>query len=1080
MKYQFKRGMSAILALLLVISLFSGLVVSAQAADLIKNYGYRGDTAKMFSSYATKFYSKNDVTYEELAALAGSSDVSSVPSSPLYTTLQALMRDNHTHITDYKETIEYYPYTDCQGEGDVISSFYSGAAIGPEWDSGATWNREHTWPNSKGLNGNDENDIMMLRPTASSENSGRSNKAYGISSGFYNPNNASGGLYNLHGDVARIALYVYVRWGNTGRMWGSDGVIESKDLLLDWMEEDPVDTWELGRNDVVMKITGTRNVFVDYPELAFLLFNEEIPAGMITPSGNSGESYNITATVNDPAMGSVTLVGTNIQAVPAEGCRVEGYEVVSGEATVIRSGDLFTVSAKSDCTIRINFSLIPVPETLEEMLAEASKLENKEYLPYTTTIEGQVSEIADPYSTQYKNITFYVNVNGTQVYCYRVKGEGMDTLAVGDTVKVVGNLTAHYNNPQFDSTATVTITAKAPVVEPEEPDEPDVPQGTAAVLDFSTKDQRVSFSTTKQVWANDGITLTNNKAGSTSNVGDYAGRFYKGSEVVIEYPNMTKVVFHCTGGSKYYLNPADIQKLGTVTVNSSVVTLELAEPVDSITYTCASNQNRYSKIEIYAAAPEEEGCKHENLVHVEAVTPDCETEGNVEHWYCPDCEIWWLDQELTLITNALSVKLPITHSLKHVAAKEPTCFEDGNIEYWYCELCGFAWLDEYQTKNTNLKAVVLPMAHDGLTHVEAKEPTYEAEGNIEYWYCADCGYAWLDAEGTQNTNLKAVILPKLTEEPEEEDCKHENVEYVAAVAPTCFTNGNIEHWSCPDCGYAWLDAELMRNTNQKAVILPMAHAELTHEEAKEPTCFEDGNIEYWYCEACGYAWLDAEGTQNTNLKAVTLPMAHAELTHVAAKEPTCFEDGNIEYWYCEACGYAWLDAAGTKSTNLKAVILPMAHAELTHVEAQSATCAETGNIEHWVCPDCGYAWLDAAGTKSTNLKAVTLPIDEDAHTDVTWTHNCGTSCKNEDAKCADHKYKGTCADCGKKNLSKTVKATEKHKDNDEDEYCDVCKADLSNSKTGDIVMISVLFLAVSAACLYILLLAKSPRGKYEI
>ncbi|MBR3778521.1 MAG: hypothetical protein IKL13_02200, partial [Clostridia bacterium] len=138
-----------------------------------------------------------------------------------------------------------------------------------------------------------------------------------------------------------------------------------------------------------------------------------------------------------------------------------------------------------------------------------------------------------------------------------------------------------------------------------------------------------------------------------------------------------------------------------------------------------------------------------------------------------------------------------------------------------------------------------------------------------------------------------------------------HIEHIAAVAPTCFENGNIEYWFCDVCGQVWLDEACTLNSNLKAVILPMAHCELTHVEAKAPTCFEDGNIEYWYCEACGYAWLDAEGTLPTNLKAVILPMTHCELTHVEAVAPTCFENGNIEYWYCEACGYAWLDAEGT-------------------------------------------------------------------------------------------------------------------------------------------------------------------------
>ena len=67
----------------------------------------------------------------------------------------------------------------------------------------------------------------MLRPTATSENSSRSNTAYGESGSYYDPNDESSGTYNLRGDCARIVLYVYVRWGNTSYMWGTSGVMES-------------------------------------------------------------------------------------------------------------------------------------------------------------------------------------------------------------------------------------------------------------------------------------------------------------------------------------------------------------------------------------------------------------------------------------------------------------------------------------------------------------------------------------------------------------------------------------------------------------------------------------------------------------------------------------------------------------------------------------------------------------------------------------------------------------------------------------------------------------------------------------
>ena len=287
MKTNLRRGLSALMAFALLLSLSVGLTTSADAADYVYNWGYRGEAATALSNAAAAFYEKNDITYQELASLEGAASTSAVPGSELYNALRNLMSQNHSYKTSYNATRELYRYTDCQGGGGQISSFYSGTPVGPDWDGGKTWNREHTWPNSKGLNGQDENDIMMLRPTSVKENSSRSNTAYGESSGYYDPNRESGGTLNLHGDVARITLYVYTRWGNTDRMWGAEGVMESREVLLRWMEEDPVDTWELGRNDAVEAITGTRNVFVDYPELAFVLFGAEIPSDMTTPSGEA-------------------------------------------------------------------------------------------------------------------------------------------------------------------------------------------------------------------------------------------------------------------------------------------------------------------------------------------------------------------------------------------------------------------------------------------------------------------------------------------------------------------------------------------------------------------------------------------------------------------------------------------------------------------------------------------------------------------------------------------------------------------------------------------------------------------------
>ncbi len=77
----------------------------------------------------------------------------------------------------------------------------------------------------------------------------------------------------------------------------------------------------------------------------------------------SGSSYTITAESNNDSWGTVSGT-TTITASPKSGYRVVsgdgGYTVTSGTATVTNNGDnTFSVSASTDCTVRINFEAIP-------------------------------------------------------------------------------------------------------------------------------------------------------------------------------------------------------------------------------------------------------------------------------------------------------------------------------------------------------------------------------------------------------------------------------------------------------------------------------------------------------------------------------------------------------------------------------------------------------------------------------------------------------------------------------------------------------------------------------------------------
>lgn len=49
-------------------------------------------------------------------------------------------------------------------------------------------------------------------------------------------------------------------------------IAQSKELLLKWNAQDPVDEYEIHRNEAVYKIQGNRNPFIDHPETATLIW----------------------------------------------------------------------------------------------------------------------------------------------------------------------------------------------------------------------------------------------------------------------------------------------------------------------------------------------------------------------------------------------------------------------------------------------------------------------------------------------------------------------------------------------------------------------------------------------------------------------------------------------------------------------------------------------------------------------------------------------------------------------------------------------------------------------------------------
>lgn len=169
---------------------------------------------------------------------------------------------------------------------------YEENSVNATWDSGTTWNREHTWAQSKlgsdASNGtvNAASDLHNLKPEVPSINSSRSNRDFTeddnepnyvgtVGSAGYAP------AVSDRGDVARILFYMELRWNAENDLELDSSVSQSGErrmgnlsVLLDWNDDDPVDPFEIRRNNVIYEHQRNRNPFIDHPELVEYIFGD--------------------------------------------------------------------------------------------------------------------------------------------------------------------------------------------------------------------------------------------------------------------------------------------------------------------------------------------------------------------------------------------------------------------------------------------------------------------------------------------------------------------------------------------------------------------------------------------------------------------------------------------------------------------------------------------------------------------------------------------------------------------------------------------------------------------------------------
>ena len=102
---------------------------------------------------------------------------------------------------------------------------------------------------------------------------------------------------------------------------------------------------------------------------------------------------------------------------------------------------------------------IEAPTDPVQIVKEAYALPENATLPYQATLTGTVTGIDSPYDPQYGNISVVITIEGAEQYpilCYRLKGTGVDQIAINDLITVTGIIKNYKGTIEYDAGCVMT------------------------------------------------------------------------------------------------------------------------------------------------------------------------------------------------------------------------------------------------------------------------------------------------------------------------------------------------------------------------------------------------------------------------------------------------------------------------------------------------------------------------------------------------------------------------------------------------------------------------------------------------
>lgn len=359
----------------------------------------------------------------------------------------------------------------------------------------------------------------------------------------------------------------------------------------------------------------------------------------------------------------------------------------------------------------------------------------------------------------------------------------------------------------------------------------------------------------------------------------------------------------------------------------------------------------------------------------------------------------------------------LQHTVEKVNWKAATCEEDGWIDHRVCTTCGtyFEW---NSAKVLTAEEVILP----AIKHQpNGKWETDDKDGHYQ-WCANDCGTKllqeahtageWKEYPSDRTKHFHQCTVCYKTLETEDHD-----------YAFTFNGYGTDTHKAeCKDCGKVRQTASCYdKNGDCKCDVcggiqFHMDKSNMTYVAAKAPTCLEDGHTDYYQCNVCGGMYLSdgSEWDPYEGQEAIGHDWKYLKNTTNGQHLKRC---NNCKEYTTED----HTDLTGDCLCDINNCGMAVHVHTIEHVEKVPAKCGVPGTEDYFIYQPCGRK-LDK------NLKDIVAPATIPA-----LEHEAGDEYEAVDGDL----HANLCKHCGE------AMTTSAHADKNGDNRCDVCKVELA-------------------------------------